>query len=71
MRWSKFLVKEIWSPFTNISLFDKHFLESLCPDYSLNGYAAKPELVRLLQDIYIEAMNDELERTVLTFKEML
>ena len=50
------------SPFTNVSVFDSVFLEKLCPDYGV-----KPETVKWVQKIYIEAMNKELERTVLTF----
>lgn len=50
------------SPFSNVSLYDNTFLESLCPDYG-----AKPETVRLLQRIYCEVMNSEMRRTPLTF----
>jgi ribonucleoside-triphosphate reductase len=50
------------SPFTNVSLFDDTFLDSLCPDYSANKGT-----VKLLQRIYVEIMNEEMRRTPLTF----
>lgn len=50
------------SPFSNVSLYDNTFLESLCPDYR-----AKPTTVKLLQKIYCEVMNAEMRRTPLTF----
>ncbi len=50
------------SPFTNISLYDDTFLDSLCPDYNANK-----ETVKLLQKIYVEVMNEELARSPITF----
>ena len=50
------------SAFTNISLYDDTFLDSLCPDYN-----AKKETVKLLQKIYVEVMNEELARSPITF----
>lgn len=50
------------SPFSNVSIYDKTFLESLCPDYGANK-----ETVKLLQRIYCEVMNREMRRTPLTF----
>jgi len=50
------------SPFTNVSLFDDTFLDSLCPDYDANK-----ETVKMLQKIYTEIMNEEMRRTPLTF----
>ena len=50
------------SPFTNLSLYDDTFLDSLCPDYG-----AKKETVKLLQRIYVDVMNEELARSPITF----
>lgn len=50
------------SPFTNISLYDDTFLDSLCPDYN-----ARKETVKLLQKIYVDVMNEELARSPITF----
>lgn len=50
------------SPFSNVSLYDDTFLDSLCPDYG-----AKRDTVKLLQRIYCEVMNAEMKRTPLTF----
>lgn len=50
------------SPFTNISLYDDTFLDSLCPDYN-----ATKETVKMLQHIYVEVMNEELTRSPITF----
>ena len=55
------------SPFTNISVYDRAFLEKLCPDYSLDGEVADIDYVEMMQQIYIDCMNSELERTPLTF----
>lgn len=55
------------SPFTNLSIYDKVFLESLCPDYQVFGKPANIETVQWLQRIFVNVMNDELTRTPLTF----
>lgn len=57
------------SPFTNISVYDKNFLEKLCQDYisPFNGENPKIETVQKLQIIYLDIMNEELKRTPLTF----
>lgn len=55
------------SPFSNLSVFDRNFLESLCPDYMMDGKAANPETVHELQGLFLDAMNEEMRRTPLTF----
>lgn len=57
------------SPFTNVSIFDKYFLESLVPEYysSLTGKPSSIETVQMIQEIFIDAMNEELERSPNTF----
>lgn len=50
------------SPFSNVSLYDDTFLDSLCPDYG-----ADKATVKMLQQIYVEVMNAEMRRTPLTF----
>lgn len=55
------------SPFSNLSIFDRNFLESLCPDYTMDGKAANPETVHELQGLFLDAMNEEMRRTPLTF----
>lgn len=50
------------SPFSNLSVYDDTFLDSLCPDYN-----AKKETVKILQRIYLEVMNEQLRSTPLTF----
>lgn len=50
------------SPFSNVSLYDDTFLDSLCPDYG-----ADKTTVKMLQQIYVEVMNAEMRRTPLTF----
>lgn len=51
---------------------DKYFLESLRVSYTDRdtGEAPKIETIQLLQRLYLEAMNDELTRSPLTFKKM-
>lgn len=55
------------SPFTNISLYDRNFLEKLCPDYVLDGEAADPSIVSSMQNLFMKIMNTELDRSPLTF----
>ena len=50
------------SPFSNLSVYDDTFLDHLCPDYGANK-----DTVKLLQELYLDAMNDEMARTPLTF----
>lgn len=50
------------SPFSNLSVYDDTFLDHLCPDYGANK-----ETVQMLQELYLDAMNDEMARTPLTF----
>lgn len=56
------------SAFVNISLYDKHFLSKLCEDiYFDDGTKPNVEIIQKLQQIYLEVMNKELERTPITF----
>lgn len=55
------------SPFTNISIYDKYFLESLNPGYIFDGRTSKIETIQILQQIFVESMNEELRRSNLTF----
>ena len=59
------------SPFTNVSIFDRYFLESLTPSYILNGKTPTIKTIQMIQRIYVDAMNDELSRSPLTFEEIL
>jgi len=56
------------SPFTNISVYDDEFLSGLVKDYKFsNGESSNISTVKDIQKLYIEAMNDELRRSHLTF----
>ena len=59
------------SLFSNVSVFDKYFLEGLLPSYTLEIegeiYSAEMEIVQKMQDIYIGIMNRELARKPITF----
>lgn len=56
------------SCFTNISIYDRPFLESLCPNYVFpDGTTAAIELVEALQDLFLTVMNNEMKRTPVTF----
>lgn len=56
------------SPFTNISIYDKFFLEQLSEDYIFSdGSSSDINIVNTLQDIYLSVINKEMERTPLTF----
>ncbi len=56
------------SPFTNISLFDLEFLKKLVPDYIFpDGKIPNIENIIKVQELFINIMNDEMERTPITF----
>lgn len=56
------------SPFTNISVYDDYFLENLAKDYIFpDGNSPKIETIKAVQNLFIEAMNEELKRSDLTF----
>jgi ribonucleoside-triphosphate reductase len=55
------------SPFTNVSVYDRLFLDRMCEDYSLDDIKASADYVEALQMIFLEAMNEELTRSPLTF----
>jgi len=56
------------SPFTNVSVYDKYFLEKLCADYIFpDGSTPDIEIVNKLQDLYLSIMNSEMHRTPITF----
>ena len=59
------------SLFSNVSVYDDFFLDSLLPSYVLaideEIYTAKKEIVKKLQKIYIKIMNNELARKPITF----
>lgn len=56
------------SPFTNISLFDRYFLESLGSDMIFSdGSRLDIEIVQKLQRLFLETMNEEMDRTPITF----
>ncbi len=56
------------SPFTNVSIFDKNFLEGLAPEYVFpDGKSPKIETINKVQELFIDTMNEELRRTPVTF----
>ena len=58
----------IQSPFTNISIFDNAFLTKLCDEYIFpDGKKVKVELVKQVQEIFIDLMNEILRETPATF----
>lgn len=56
------------SPFTNVSIYDDFFLESLCQDYYFSDNTnPKIEIVKRLQNMMMDIKNEEMERTPVTF----
>jgi ribonucleoside-triphosphate reductase len=56
------------SPFTNVSLYDNYFLENLCKDYIFpDGNSPDIKIIKNLQKIYVDIINEELKRTPITF----
>lgn len=58
----------VQSGFYNISIFDTIFLEKLIPDYVFeDGVTPKLETVLILQNMYLDLMNETLSQTPITF----
>ena len=61
----------IQSLFSNVSIFDNNFLDSLIDNYCIfdgdNIYKAKKENVIKIQDMFLEIMNDTMSRRITTF----
>lgn len=56
------------SPFTNISIYDDKFLEGLCGDYLFpDGSTPDTKIVKKLQILFLNIMNEEMRRTPITF----
>jgi ribonucleoside-triphosphate reductase len=56
------------SPFTNVSLYDRYFLRSLCDDYTFpDGSKPNIKIVQKLQELLLTIKNEEMERTPVTF----
>ena len=55
------------SPFTNVSVYDKYFLSQLVPNYELEGKAPNMHTVQIVQNLFLQAFNEELKRNPLTF----
>lgn len=55
------------SPFTNVSVYDRPFLEQLVPSYVIDGKAPRLDTVELVQDIFLDCFNEVLDRVPATF----
>lgn len=56
------------SPFTNVSVYDDYFLESMCDDYIfIDGSSPDIEIIKKLQLLYLQVMNEEMLRSPITF----
>jgi anaerobic ribonucleoside-triphosphate reductase len=56
------------SPYTNVSVYDRQFIDRLKDDYLFpDGSNPDPDVVMALQEMYIDIMNEELSRTPATF----
>ena len=56
------------SPFTNVSIYDGRFLDKMINDYIFpDGSHPDREVVKKMQNLYLDIMNREQERTPITF----
>lgn len=55
------------SPFTNVSVYDRPFLEQLVPAYRIDGKVPDVGTVEKVQDLFLDACNETLARTPITF----
>lgn len=63
--------RHLQSLFTNVSIFDDYFLDTVIPEYFavIDGEVYQPdkELVKKVQQVYLDVINEESKRRVLTF----
>jgi len=58
----------IQTPFTNVSIYDDKFLESIVSEYQFpNKISPKIETIKKIQEVFLDVMNKELTRTPVTF----
>lgn len=56
------------SPFTNISVYDDYFLDNMIGDYYFeDGAKLNKGTIKKIQEIFLDTMNEELNRTPITF----
>lgn len=55
------------SPFTNVSIYDRKFLEELAPAYLINGVAPNVDTIVQVQEWFLEAYRETLQRDPITF----
>ena len=56
------------SVFSNVSIYDDYFLEELCEYYyDTDGNKPNKDIIKKLQEMYLDIMNFELSRTPVTF----
>lgn len=55
------------SPFTNVSVYDRPFLEQLLPSYVIRGRHPSLSTVEQMQDAFLTAFNEVLSRTPAAF----
>lgn len=63
--------RHLQSLFTNVSIFDDYFLDTVIPEYFAiiddEVYQPSKELVKKVQQVYLDVINEESKRRVLTF----
>lgn len=63
--------RHLQSLFTNVSIFDDYFLDTVIPEYFaiIDGEVYQPdkELVKKVQQVYLDVISEESKRRVLTF----
>jgi anaerobic ribonucleoside-triphosphate reductase len=58
----------VQSGFYNISIFDDAFLDKMCSEYIFpDGSTPDKELIKILQELYLDLINETLTNTPLTF----
>ncbi len=56
------------SPFTNVSVYDDYFIDEMSRDYIFpDGSAPDKDIIKQMQELYLDIMNEEMERTPVTF----
>jgi len=60
-------IRDIQSPFTNITIFDSFFLKELCSQYLINGKKIDSDFAMQIQKKFMECLSELNKRDIFTF----
>jgi ribonucleoside-triphosphate reductase len=60
-------IRDVQSPFTNITIFDSIFLKELCKTYIINGECIDADFAMVIQKKFLEFFNEFNKESIFTF----